>query len=357
MDWTKGSNQWIEHYEVSPNSWIDIRKIDNIISATISSDITSETRTSATYEVDGKFDGEKYVRTYLCTNQNGIVYKEPLGTFLLQSFNGGYNGIKSSTKITAYSPLIELKEKYTPICYTFPKDINFIPSLLNNIDNNMRAKVIQNYNKPKLPSLDFVASPDDTWLSFMSSVLNQNKLRYNIDAYGRFYIEDISPYESMPAKWTFNDDVNSILYKDIRINQDLYSVPNVIEVYISTSQGTSTAIARNDNPNSPTSTINRGREIVYRDTNTTFTGIPSNKELEEYAKYKLKSLSTITTEITFSHGYCPIHIGDTIKINYNRSGIIDKKAKVISQSIEAKPGCKIETTASFTTNTLIGGDQ
>lgn len=99
-----------------------------------------------------------------------------------------------------------------------------------------------------------------------------------------------------------------------------------------------------------TSTVNRGREIVHRETDPQFSGEPTNRQIEDYATSLLSQLSSVEYTISYSHGYCPVRLYDCVRLNYERAGLMDIKAKVIRQSIECKPGCKVTETAVFTTN-------
>lgn len=47
------------------------------------------------------------------------------------------------------------------------------------------------------------------------------------------------------------------------------------------------------------------------------------------------------------HGYCPVRVGDCVLLNYERAGLKNIKAKVISQSINCGIGCTVEETAVF----------
>lgn len=103
-----------------------------------------------------------------------------------------------------------------------------------------------------------------------------------------------------------------------------------------------------NNPPS-TSTINRGREIVHRVTDPQFSGEPTDRQIKDYATSLLSQLSSVEYTISYSHGYCPVRLYDCVRLNYERAGLIDIKAKVTRQSIECKPGCKVTETAVFTT--------
>ena len=105
----------------------------------------------------------------------------------------------------------------------------------------------------------------------------------------------------------------------------------------------------NDDPNSPISTVSRGREILYRDTNPAVSGIPTESVINNYADNLLRSLSTLEYSLSYYHGYCPVRLNDCVRTNYTRAGIRNVKAKVISQTIKCEPGCQVSEKAVFTT--------
>ena len=67
-----------------------------------------------------------------------------------------------------------------------------------------------------------------------------------------------------------------------------------------------------------------------------------------YAEQLLRELSTLEYTVSYTHGYCPVRIGDCVRLNYERAGIIDVKAKIISQSIKCEAGCPVTEKAVFT---------
>ena len=79
-------------------------------------------------------------------------------------------------------------------------------------------------------------------------------------------------------------------------------------------------------------------------------GKPSEAEMKDYAVRMLKSLSSIEYTINYTHGYCPVRVGDCVRLNYEAAGIRDVKAKIISQSIDCVPGCPVTEKAVFTSN-------
>ena len=166
---------------------------------------------------------------------------------------------------------------------------------------------------------------------------------------GRILFAPDQDTASLQPVWTFNDDNSSILHSDVTLDHDLYGIPNVVEVVYSNGNECYSSRVVNDDENSPISTVNRGREITYRESNPSIVGDPTKNQIDEYARRLLRDLSTLEYTISYTHGYCPVRVGDCVRFNYSRADLRDIKAKVISQSIECRPGCSVTEKAIFTT--------
>ena len=346
-DWLSSMQQTFEYYTVDPGTWKDVKKLDNVKSSSISRDSEADTLGSASFEVTDSV-GESYIRVYLITIQNGVREKHPLGTFLVQTPSSSFDGKVRSVSMDAYTPLIELKEGQPPIGYTIMKGKNIMDTAYDLVSENLRAPVAM-ANKGDKIHFDFVADTNDTWLSFLKDFIGNAKYTFDIDEMGRILFSPEQDTASLQPVWTYDDSNSSILYPEITMNHDLYGIPNVVEVIYSKDYYQYYARVVNDDVNSPISTINRGREIVHRVTNPSFLGEPTEYQIKEYADKLLKSLSTLEYSISYTHGYCPVRVGDCIRLNYERAGLTDIKAKVISQSIKCEPGCPVTEKAVFTT--------
>ena len=338
--------QTFEYYVVDPGTWKDAELLNNVKTCTINRDIAAETLGSATIDVTNSV-GECYIRVYLVTIQNGIKEKHPIGTFLVQTPSSSFNGKIRDASMDAYTPLLELKEKMPPIGYSMLKDDKIMEKAYLLTREYVRAPVV----KPECDTTlyyDFVSNPDDTWLTFIADLVANAKYRFMLDELGRILFSPDQDTASLQPVWTYTDDNSSILYPDITIDHDLYGIPNVVEVVYSNGSDNYYSRVVNDDPNSPVSTVNRGREIIHRVTDPDLTGDPTSNQIEEYANKLLRELSSIEYTISYKHGYCPVRLGDCVRLNYSRAGLTDIKAKVISQSIECRPGCPVSEKAVFT---------
>ena len=350
-DWKEPMQQTFEYYVVDRNTWKDVKKLTNVKSCTISRDIDADTLGSATLDLTETI-GECYVRVYLITIQNGVKERHPLGTFLIQTPSSSYDGTVRAVSVDAYTPLIELKENSPEFGYSLLKGDNIMTAAYQCAREWTAVPIVPASCDKKLIG-NFVSETDDSRLTFLRDLIANAKYSFGLDELGRIIFEPDQDLETLQAITTFDDGNSSILYPSISMTHDLYGIPNVVEVIYSKGHRYFRSIVKNEDANSPTSIQNRGREIVYRDTNPSFSG--NNDELvwqsliDEYATNLLKSLSTVEYKLKYEHGYYPVRLRDCVRLNYERAGIINIKAKIVSQSIKCEPGCPVSETAVFTT--------
>lgn len=346
VNWLGTMQQTFEYYIVDPGTWKDISKVENVISSSINRDGSAETLGSASINVNESL-GECYIRIYLITIQNGMREKHPLGTFLVQTPSYNFDGKTKSITLDAYTPLLELKENYPPLGYSILKGENILNMAFRLVRENLRAPIHETTNGEVLHT-NFVAATDDTWITFLSDLLSNAKYKFGLDELGRVLFLPDQDTRSLQPVWTYTDDNSSILYPSLDIDHDLYGIPNVVEVIYSNGNQYYYGEAVNDDSNSPISTISRGRRITHRVTNPSILGNPTQAQIQEYAEQLLREMSTLEYTITYKHGYCPVRLGDCVRLNYKRAGLNGIKAKVISQTIDCIPGCPVTEKAVFT---------
>ena len=345
-DWLSSMQQTFAYYIVDPGTWKDMKLIDTVKSCTITRDAEAETLGSATINVHESV-GECYIRVYLVTIQNGIRERHPLGTFLVQTPSISFNGRLQDISMDAYTPLLEFKETPPPLGYSIFKNANIMDMAYRLARERARAPVVKT-DCSELLAMDFTANTDDTWLTFLTDLIANAKYEFALDELGRILFSPKQDTASLQPVWTYNDDNSSILYADISVDRDLYGIPNVVEVIHSNGAGYYFVRAVNDDSNSPTSTVRRGREIVHRVSDPDLVGDPTESQVQDYANQLLRELSVLEYTVSYTHGYCPVRLGDCVRLNYSRAGITDVKAKVISQSIRCEPGCPVTEKAVFT---------
>lgn len=344
-DWTQPMTRTYEFYVVDEGTWKDKSVIRNVKSCTISRDLEADTLGSATFDIT-ELLGECYIRVYLITIQNGVREKHPLGTFLVQTPSSSFDGRIRTSSMDAYTPLLELKENPPPLGYSLLEDSNIMENAYMIVREHARAPVVKTENSETLHN-DFVSNTNDKWITFVKDLIANAKYEFGLDELGRILFLPKQELDSLQPVFTYNDNNSSILQPEITTKHDIYGIPNVVEVIYSNGKDYFTARVVNDDENSPVSTVNRGREIIYRDTNPSISGNPSENYIQEYAERLLKELSSVQYTVTYTHGYNGVRLGDCVRLNYTRAELSDIKAKVISQSIKCDSGCQVSETAIF----------
>lgn len=345
-NWLSTMQQTFEYYIVDPGTWTDVKKVDNVISSSISRDLNAETLGSATINVAESL-GECYIRIYLIINQNGVKEKHPLGTFIIQTPSYSFDGKIKDIAMDAYTPLLELKENQPPLGYSILKNENILETAYRITREQVRAPVIKTEKEDTLYT-NFVANTDDTWMTFVQDLLANAKYSLYLDEMGRVLFTPEQDTASLQPVWTYDDNNSSILYPELDIDHDLYGIPNIVEVIYSNGLECYYGKAINNDPSSPISIQNRGREITHRVTDPDLSGNPTEEQIQAYAERLLREMSALEYTVTYTHGYCPVRIGDCVRLNYTRAGLHGIKAKVISQDIECQPGCPVTEKAVFT---------
>lgn len=355
-DWRKSMQQTFEYYVVDPGTWRDISKLDTIISCTITWDSETDTLGSATIDSTETL-GECYVRVYLVTVQNGVTERFPLGTFLVQTPSTSFDGKITTVSMDAYTPLLELKENPPHLGYSILKEekdsdgktveTNVMERAYQIVRDNVRAPVV-GASSEKTLDYDFVSDTDDTWLTYTRDLISTAKFKFALDEMGRILFSPKQDTASLQPVTTFDDSNSSILYPDVTLDRDLYGIPNVVEVTYSNNSAFYHARVVNNDPNSPISTVNRGREIIYRETNPSNLGNPTDDMIQEYAHQLLRDLSAVEIKVKYTHGYYPVRIDDCVRLDYKKAGLNNVKARVINQSIKCVPGCSVKETSVYT---------
>jgi hypothetical protein len=135
-----------------------------------------------------------------------------------------------------------------------------------------------------------------------------------------------APYRSPTVKsadYLYKDDELSVMYSGVEEELDLFDIPNKWVVVCSNpEQEPMFSTYTNSNPDSPTSTVNRGMTIVdYREV----TDISSQESLDSYVQRIAFEASQVYGKITFETAIMPIHdYADILDIEYSRLGIKGK---------------------------------
>lgn len=350
IDWTKSMRQSFEFYLVDPDSLTDIKKLDCVISASITYDYDSELFSYGTIECD-YIGNEIYVRIYLIAEQNNETERHVIGTLMAQSPSKTLGTTRTSTTYQCYSVLLESRDKLLPLGYSLNKSARISTNAKDILDDSLRRPCISSITDNTETLFDtFVSNPDDSPLSFVSDLLDKVDAHIEVTTYGDVLIVPNQQVNELSPVYVFKDDESSILYADLTVEKDIFAIPNRLEVYLSNAGGSMYSEAENNDQNSILSIPNRGRVIAKRETEPAITGTPTQAELDEYAKRTLHNLSELQYDITFEHGYHPdVAVGRCVLLNYGEE-FKNVRAYIKAQTIDCRTGCKITSTAVITEN-------
>ena len=352
-DWSKSMEQSFEYYIVDPGTWGDKEKLTKITDCTITRDLKNETLGSATIDSDEDLN-DQYVRVYLVTKQHRVQETFCLGTFLCQTSDWTYDGVRKFMSYDGYTPLIELKEKPMAVGYTILKNTNLLTSAVNITTSNVRAPVTPASNSDSSMKLEknFVAEESDTVFTFVRDLMQVGKYSFGITERGNITFEPYTELGALSPRWIFDDSNSSIMYPELKLKGDFFEIPNVVQVCYTPVSKSATPISvtvTNDDEESQVSTVNRGRRVIYRETNPQLGDAATTAIVKSYAEKLLAEKSTLEYEAVYSHGFTnSVRLGDCVRLNYEKAGLVDTNARVIKQVIHCTPGCKVDETAVYT---------
>lgn len=249
----------------------------------------------------------------------------PLGVFLLTSPQRSYDGTRTLRDVEAYdkSQILEddvITDRYSVLEGTPYTDV--VRDLLADAGINRTRILASDLLLPTTQEWE----PGTSKLSIINSVLSSiNYKSLWFDSNGLAIGERYRSLDSEQILYTYDDSLIGVLYPEAEISFDLFSVPNKWVIVVSQpDMPEMIAEYTNNSPDSPTSTINRGRTIVDFRTSEDDTP-PTQEVLQAQVERLAESASQVYQHTEFSTSLMPIHGNqDVIRINYPKIGIDDR---------------------------------
>lgn len=225
---------------------------------------------------------------------DGTTY--PLGVYLPATVSFNKDATTESVNIEAYDRCWKLRDSHISSYLYYASGTNYLTPV-ENLLTDAGISLISLY-----PTAATFAEAREDWeigtsyleiINQLLSEINYNPLWFDQD--GMAIIEPASVPTAQNIEHTFdNDNVESLVIPNIQRVNDIYSAPNVFICICSNADKASgmVATAVNENPQSPLSTVARGRQIstVVRVDN-----IADQTELQAYAD-RMRNESMITGE-------------------------------------------------------------
>ena len=330
MDWNRGFSALYELKKVDPVSWYDAGSFDLTGGSIGRSD--DDLQESATIMMK-ESPGECWLRVYLKASQGQTGARIPVFTGLASTPKRDLDGYRESFQATCYSVLKPANDVLVPCGYYVPAGAEGarIAAELLRVGP---APVIVAENSPVLlePS---VAEEFDTNLAVAQKVIASIGWRIRIAGDGIISIEPPAEVESILLDTMDHDSVEL----QITDTQDWYSVPNCYRV----SSGSSYAVARDDDPESPLSTVSRKQtrggtgEIWEAEGSVT---LGSGESLAEYAMRRLKEAQSPVRTVSYTRRFqSDVTVGDLVRMNLPGQKI-DGLFRISRQTIEIGHGAR-----------------
>ena len=327
IDWTKGFTSQYYVSVIDPVTWRDRERIE-IVDGSITKNTTGLLQSADVTCVKYVRGLERWLRIYLIAKQNDETERVALFTGLDSSPDREINGTYETNPVQIYSVLKPADDVllsrgwYAPAAFV---GADLVKQLLS----VSPAPIKISDNSPRLQSA-IIAEDGETNLSMAHKILKAINWRIKLSGDG---IINIVP-KSDKASYRLDTMECDIVEPKITVKRDWYQCPNVFRAIEDDLIG----IARDDSPDSPLSTVNRGREVWAEDTNC---DLNDGESVAEYAIRRLKEEQSANTIIEYDRRFVPdIEPTDLLALNFAAQEI-DGTYEIMSQSITLGHGAKV----------------
>lgn len=275
----------------------------------------------------------------------------PLGIFILSTPTRKEVNDQVYREVEAYDGLIILEDDKFINRYTIKSGTNYYDAMIDLLQSAGITKInIENTDKVLPNDIEFEPGIEKR-LALNELAAQINYTPFWVDEYGYFTSSQyISPSDKSIDYEYIDDPEMSIVYNGMEENMDLFSIPNSWVATLSNVDGAMnqdgtpiepvsiTSIYTNDNPDSPTSTVSRGRIIVEM---LQVENIADQASLDNYVQRVAFESSQVFGKIQFETAIMPFHrYQDVLQIR-NSTLRIDGKYSETSWSIPLKAGAKM----------------
>lgn len=330
MDWDKGYSAEYYMAVIDPETWRDISRVE-IVSGSIKKESSGLMESADVTTKDLDIDMEQWVRIWLVANSENGSAHEPLFTGLAVSPEKDIEGAFYTCNVSCYSVLKPAEDVLLDRGWYAPQGFDGV-LLCEQLLSVCPAPVDHDdYNKSVNIAHSIIAEDGESNLSMVWKILNAINWRIRISGNGHIML---CP-KAVEASARFSPTEYDVIEPQINVESDWFDCPNVFRAI----DDDLMAVARNDSPDSPLSTVNRGREVWEEETNC---DVGEMETIAEYAQRKLKELQSVTMTASYKRRYFPDLVpSDIVELDipqHNLRGLYD----VTSQSISLEYGASVD---------------
>lgn len=335
LDW---SRSWSAHWRihrVDRATWADGARLDGVTELSVQRDSTGDAPLieTATMTIVGDEPPTDYYRLVLIAEQDGTWERQDVATLLYERTSGtADHGVRTLT-LAGRSVLWPASVRIMPITAYAPAGADGARYVGNLLRSCVHAPV-EVAGSFTLAS-NVVHEPGTTVLQAAWDVLRAGNHTMIVDGSGRV---SIVPVASSPSLML--DAAGAALVRPgIKYTLDYSDVPNR---YIAVDDFGS-AVAVNDSPSSPTSTVARGCYVDEYDDSPVRVG---GETLGAYARRRLHELSIVQSDRTYTRKWVPgVYPGSVVRGSM-ASVALDGDMRVITQRLKCGAGIEVSERAA-----------
>ena len=312
IDYSKGYTSAFYATVVDPETWTDNDRIE-LVSGSININDT-DLRQSANLEITSyPYDTDKIIRIYMEARQNGMTERVPIFTGWASCSSYSYQSGFRSINVQCYSVLKPADDILIQHGWYVKKGNNCIYEL-QELLGCTRAPVVfseEDAEKAKGIEDDIVAEDNETNLSMVEKLLAAMKWVLWITGDGQIVLAPRQIDDSIDEVATFSPNYD-VVESDFTVTRDWFECPNCLRV----TYNEFTAVAKDENENSPLSIQNRGREIWAVEDNV---DLVNDMTLSEYANKRLAELQQRSEIVSYNRRFSPgVNVENKIVMAYSQ---------------------------------------
>lgn len=331
INWTTGFSSRYYLTIVDKDTWRDGKRLE-LTGGSIKRSQTDLRHSADLNVVNYTESGEPLIRVWLDASQGNEVSHTPLFTGYATSPGRNINGRLVTNSLQCYSVLKPADDILLPRGWYAPADMSAILQIEKLLKvTKAPVRILGNTSDPNKINLKqaVVAEANETNLTMVELLLSTINWRMTMGGDGTIYLDNY-PKEAID---TFDSIKKDILEPSMSDDYDWFDCPNVFRAIMDDDY----AEARDENPNSPLSIQNRGREVWAEESSC---NLNANETLAEYARRRLKELQKVGRVVSYDRRFRPdITVTDIIKLNYPAQKIVGDFI-ITSQGIDLGFGAK-----------------
>ena len=301
MDWSSGYTAAFYACFVDPVTWLDIERFE-ITGGSVSRS-EDDLKQSATLTcTDYDEQTERWVRIYMDAEQSGEVTHNALFTGMATSPSRSINGAVTERNLDCFSVLKACDDILLQRGWYVPAGKNAAIAISDLLKVTPAPVVIQ--GESPLIQDAIIAEDSETNLTMIDKILKAINWCIQINGDGTIVLSPIPDEPEIKLSPQYD-----IVETSLDIDRDWFECPNVFRA----TMNEMSAIARDNDPDSPLSIVNRGREIWAQDD----ADLANNETLAEYAKRMLHEAQQVSETAKYTRRFLPeLNVGDIVRLDY-----------------------------------------